>query len=200
MTAAVLFVDDDPLLIASLRRTLRNEPYPRRFAASAAEALDILRSEPVAVLVTDDQMPGMPGAELIAAVHAEFPRVLPVLMSGQATVGGIVHALNHGQVFRVLLKPFPTEELQALIRVALVHQTVWSRCREALPILRRMGELLDRIDHGAQVGGRNAALEAHDTAADDVGGDLDELAAALDAELERARLRLAQRDPRPSPV
>lgn len=192
MMPTVLFVDDDALLLEGLGRTLAREPYKRLFASSASEALEILRKEPVTVLVTDDQMPGMPGSELVAQVREDFPWVLPLLMTGQATIGSIVHALNHGQVFRVLLKPFRGEELISVVRVALAHQAVWSRCREALPILRRLGSLLDGIDRSEQVMDRAPALEPRGAAGQQV-VDLGELAAALDAELEWARGLIARR-------
>ena len=69
-----------------------------RCAPDAEAALAVLRSERVEVLVSDDQMPGMPGCELIAQVHEEFSTVLSVLLTGQATIGSLVHAMNHGHL------------------------------------------------------------------------------------------------------
>jgi DNA-binding NtrC family response regulator len=182
MVPQVLFVDDDPLLLQGIVRSLAREPYKLHCAPDADAALNIMRSEPIDILVSDDQMPGMPGNELVAQVHQEFPLVLSILLTGQATVGSLVHALNHGHVFRVLLKPCRADEIAGTIRRALVHRAIWNRCREALPLLRDLGDLLDVVDRTAPAHTRNPALTKEGDHLD-----LDDLAAALDAGIERAR-------------
>ena len=183
MPPIVLLVDDDPLLLQGLVRSLSREPYEVRCAADAEAALAILRRERVDVLVSDDQMPGMPGCELIAQVHEEFPNVLSVLLTGQATIGSLVHALNHGHVFRVLLKPCRVEEIAATIRRALVHQAIWNRCRESLPLLRGMSDLLAEVARTNPSAVRMPGLMGKSAPR----LDLDDLAAGLDVEIERAR-------------
>jgi len=111
------------------------------------------------------------------------------MLTGQATIGSLVHALNHGHVFRVLLKPCRADEVGVNIRRALVHQQIWSRCRDALPLLRDLGNLLDEVARTDQDQPRNPALVANGNAKQD----LNDLAAALDAEIERARAVLARR-------
>jgi len=183
MTPVVLFVDDDPLLLQGLVRSLSREPYEIRCAHSGDEALALLKCGHVDIMVSDEQMPGQPGSELIAQVHAEFPQILSLLMTGHATVGSLVHALNHGHVFRVLLKPCRTEEIISAIRLALVHQAIWNHCREALPLMRQMGDLLAEVGRMDAHQPRTPALSPKDAS----GHDLSDLAAALDVELEHAR-------------
>lgn len=183
MTPIVLFVDDDPLLLQGLVRSLSREPYEIRCAHSGDEALALLNRGHVDIMVSDEQMPGQPGSELIAQVHAEFPHILSLLMTGHATVGSLMHALNHGHVFRVLLKPCRTDEIISAIRLALLHQTIWNHCREALPLMRQMGDLLAEVGRVDAHRPRAPALSPKDAS----GHDLSDLAAALDAELEHAR-------------
>jgi len=191
MIPNVLLVDDDPLLLQGLVRSLAREPYNLFCAANAEGALAMLRSEHISVMLCDDQMPGMPGSELIALVHDEFPTVLSIMLTGQATIGSLVHALNHGHVFRVMLKPCRADEVGANIRRALVHQQIWSRCRDALPLLRDLGNLLDEVARTDYNQLRTPALVANR----DAKHDLDDLAAALDAEVEHAKAVLARRRP-----
>lgn len=191
---SVLFVDDDTLLLKSLQRTLIREPYSKHFAESADEAIKIMSAGSIDVLVTDDHMPGMLGSELIAQTRERFPWVLPMLMTGQATVGSITLALNHGHLFRILLKPYRSEDLISAVRVALAHQAVLQRCREALPILRQMGSLLDAIDRAQpdaeRLGGNDQGSGLDGTSV----ANLDELATDFDLELGRARGLLARFD------
>ena len=188
MRPVVLFVDDDALLLQGLMRTLVREPYDIRCALGGEEALATMRREQVDILVSDEQMPGMPGSDLIAHVHEEFPEIVSILMSGRSTVGSIVHALNHGHVFRVLLKPCRTEEIVTVLRLALLQQAIWKRSREALPLLRRLGDLLVEVERSDR-----QAVPAPGPVAGEQRSDLAALAVALDAELARARTILAQR-------
>jgi two-component system, probable response regulator PhcQ len=188
MKPVVLFVDDDALLLQGLVRLLIHEPYDVRCALGGEAALATMRREQIDILVSDEQMPGMPGSDLIAQAHEEFPETVAILMSGQSTVGSLVHALNHGHVFRVLLKPCRTEEITSVVRLALLQQAIWKRSREALPLLRQLGDLLAEVEHTEH----QALLSSAPVAAEHP-SDLGAFALALDAELTRARTILARR-------
>src|SRR5688500_1458244 len=94
----VLLVDDDPQLLAALRRTLRFEPYKLLMAESAGAALWLLATTPVDVLVTDQRMPGMSGAEFLTKVRAEYPHVVSIMLTGNADLATAISAINSGEV------------------------------------------------------------------------------------------------------
>jgi len=73
MTRKVLFVDDEPHVTDSLKRSLRKEPYEVLSADSASEALKVLAREPVDVVVSDEKMPGMQGSEFLGRVCKLYP-------------------------------------------------------------------------------------------------------------------------------
>jgi HD-like signal output (HDOD) protein len=81
----VLFVDDEPLLLRSLERTLRVQKlaWETRFVESAAAALDLLAREPVDVVITDLRMPDVDGVELLTEIQREYPRITRLVLSGQ---------------------------------------------------------------------------------------------------------------------
>lgn len=146
MKPTILFVDDDANLLGGLLRTVRNERYQAVTATSGEQALALLASETVDVVVSDDQMPGMSGLELLTTVHQQHPEIVNVMLSGLASIGTVVRALNQGQIFRFLIKPCGPDELRANIRQALAHKLVLDRCRLLLPLFRRQATILQALE------------------------------------------------------
>ena len=114
----VLFVDDDVDLTAGLRLMLRKERFRVLTCNSPFEALEILAREPIDVVVSDDQMPVMSGAELLAKLRDEYPDVVRILLTGQTDIKRAVNAVNDASVFRFLLKPCDRPFLVATIEAA----------------------------------------------------------------------------------
>ena len=94
----VLLVDDDSDFLQLLRTTLKREPYDLLTATSARSALEILRKEVVDVVVTDENMPGLSGTDLLAIVAGEFPACGRIILTGHATVEIAVRAVNKAQI------------------------------------------------------------------------------------------------------
>jgi DNA-binding NtrC family response regulator len=189
MERIVLLVDDDTSLTAALQRRLRNEPYRTIIAGSGDEALLILEGRPVDVLVSDEHMPGMSGVELVSEVRRRRPAVVSVMLSGQASAGTVIRALNQGQIFRFLLKPCDVEELATVVRHALAHKAVLDRCRELLPMHRLMVQALSEIERRqpgivGSLGGPAPVPAAVVVGKEDF-YDLDELAERLAVEIDR---------------
>lgn len=151
MPRTVLLVDDDQALTEGIKRRLHRERYRIICAASGDEALRILAETEVDALLSDEHMPGLSGVDLLTEVHRRWPAVVNLMLSGKASAGTIVRALNQGQIFRFLIKPCEAEEIAESLRQALAHKRVIERCREILPVSRRMHELLqaaERIQPG----------------------------------------------------
>jgi len=105
--ATVLLVDDEPEILAGYCQVLRREPWRVLTAGDGERALALLRREPVDVVVTDEQMPGMPGTSLLARMRSEFPGVVRIVLTGHASLNTAVRAINLGGAFRFLEKPCP---------------------------------------------------------------------------------------------
>ena len=78
----VLLVDDEPRILSALRRTLRREPYELLSAESCAEALRVIESQPVDVVLSDHKMPGMTGIQLLERVASRRPETIRLLLTG----------------------------------------------------------------------------------------------------------------------
>ena len=116
---SILIVDDELGLLSSLVMAFETQGYRSAGAASAAEALDLLRETAFDVVLTDLVMPGMDGLSLLERVRADFPDTVIILMTGGATVESAVRALKGGASDYVV-KPFRLAEIFHIVE----------RCRE----------------------------------------------------------------------
>ena len=115
---ALLVVDDEPEVLASLRSMFRRD-YDVLTANSPAQALEILAGgAPVHLVLTDQRMPGMSGAEFLAQVRSAAPHAIRLLMTGFSDIESVVAAINEGHVYRYVAKPWNPEELRATMRQA----------------------------------------------------------------------------------
>lgn len=123
MTAAhtVLLVDDEPRVLEALRRTLRDPAYRVLTASDGREALSLMAAGGVDVLISDIDMPGMSGIELIAEVRRRHPEVIRLLLTGDASLDSALDAINHGEVYRYLVKPWKGAELRQIVADAIAR-------------------------------------------------------------------------------
>lgn len=123
MNHKVLLVDDEPKVLASLRRSLGHR-FSLFCAGSGAEALALVESHgPFAAVVSDMRMPGMSGLELLREMRRQVPETVRLMLSGHADFNVVVAAVNDGAVFRFHTKPVAAEVLAASLDCALLrHQ------------------------------------------------------------------------------
>ncbi len=119
----VLAVDDEPEVLEGLRHILRSV-CELETATSGTAALELLeRSEEIAVIIADYNMPGMSGADLLAAVRERHPNVVRLVLTGQRDVSVLTEVVNAGHAFRVLLKPCPPDAMRRAVVDALDHHS-----------------------------------------------------------------------------
>jgi putative nucleotidyltransferase with HDIG domain len=121
-TTGILFVDDEPNVLGSLRRVFHAVPnITCHFAGSPMEALHILAQENIAVIVSDHRMPQMTGAEFLARIKEKRPNTVRIMLTGQADLATVEHAVNSGEIYRFLTKPWKDAELRAVVTQAVLH-------------------------------------------------------------------------------
>jgi diguanylate cyclase (GGDEF)-like protein len=117
----LLLVDDEPAILSALKRLLRRENYRVLTASTGEEALAQLAEHAVGVIVSDQRMPGMTGIELLAQVRSMHPHVVRMILSGYTGLDSLTEAINRGEIFRFLTKPWEERDLLEAIRAAFRH-------------------------------------------------------------------------------
>ena len=142
----VLFVDDEPNLLASIRRQLR-KTVDIHTATSGDEALGMLGElGPFALVVSDMRMPGMTGAELLTRVRELSPDTVRMILSGQADLESTIAAVNDGHIFRFITKPCSEEALRTAVAAGIEqYELVTTRKELVEKTLQGLVETLNDI-------------------------------------------------------
>jgi signal transduction histidine kinase len=114
----ILYVDDEPANLTSFRYCF-DDRFDILTAGGGEEALALLAAAPVAILLADQRMPGMTGAELCRLARERHPEVVRVIVTAYADVTAAVAAINAGQVSRYLFKPWREEQMAEVLRAGI---------------------------------------------------------------------------------
>ena len=111
----ILVVDDDPQVLASLRRTLKFE-YDGEYASSAEQAIQILqRDQSFALILTDMRMPGLNGVDLLVESLKYVPNAARIVIGGYTDYDTVIEAINRGHAHRFMSKPFEPDRLLRIV-------------------------------------------------------------------------------------
>jgi len=133
---AVLFVDDEVNILRAVQRLLRNEPCRVLTASRGAEALDLLANDAAQVVVSDQRMPEMNGVELLSVIRERHPDTVRMMLTGYTEMNIAVEAINHGEIYRLITKPWNDEELKATLRQAFDHYDLKGEIRRLNQVTR----------------------------------------------------------------
>lgn len=123
----VLLVDDEVGVLNAYQRILRNESFQVVATTSPEEALQWAASEPYALVLSDQKMPGMEGTQLLEKIRAISPETVRIIMTGYADMQAAMDAINRGEVYRFLTKPWNDAELKATVRQGVDHYDLIQR-------------------------------------------------------------------------
>jgi HD-like signal output (HDOD) protein len=140
MAKRILFVDDEPMVLSGLERSLRpmRSEWEMVFATGGMEALAAIDSQPFDIIVTDMRMPGMDGAQLLEEVQKRSPQTLRMVLSGQSDRETILRSVNPAHQF--VSKPCEVDELRSrLIRAFALKDLLQN------PGLRELVTKLDNL-------------------------------------------------------
>lgn len=115
----ILCVDDEPNILATLGRLFRKQRYRISTATSGAEGLRLLEEEVFDLVISDMRMPEMDGAVFLEQVFQRYPDTVRILLTGYADITSTIQAVNRGQIYRYVSKPWDDQELLTTIRQAL---------------------------------------------------------------------------------
>jgi DNA-binding NtrC family response regulator len=134
----VIVIDDDATILSCAVRALKTLPITVRATSCAYEALDWLATRDIAVIVSDYEMPKMNGVELMSAARHSQPKAVRILMTGRQALETAVEAINRGEIFRYVQKPFDATQMRAVVSDAVTrHRELALIADEAKQALRR---------------------------------------------------------------
>ena len=134
LTIYILYVDDEESNLIALKATFRRD-YEVFTATSGQEALDLLKNQVVNVIISDQRMPGMNGVEFFQKAKEILPGPIRILLTGYADINAVIDAINKGEVYRYVQKPWDEDDLRFILNSAF----------ELFDLRSRNGELTDKL-------------------------------------------------------
>ncbi len=146
----ILCIDDEPNILSALRRLFRAQGYEVLTEESARAGLAVLDARQVDLVISDMRMPEMNGVEFLEQARARCPDTLRLLLTGNADVRLILDAVNRGEIYRYITKPWDDNEMTLVVRHAFERQALEREQRrlEALTVyqneqLRELNQSLE---------------------------------------------------------
>src|ERR1700709_1691453 len=118
MPVGVLYVDDEINNLNSFKAAFRRD-FEIFTASSAKEGRKVLDSQEIGVIITDQRMPGITGIEFLESILPVYPDTIRILLTGFSDINAVMDAINRGQVYKYLVKPWQNDELRLYIQNAL---------------------------------------------------------------------------------
>jgi putative two-component system response regulator len=147
MAAEILFVDDDRLILQCSKDLFRSKGITILTANDAQEALELFQTHEIAVVVSDNYMPGMTGLDFLSRLSTISPDTVKVLISAFVDLPTALAAINTSEVFRYLLKPWRNEEILELVKEGLRrYRMIHTIRREDESVLRSLAQTIELKD------------------------------------------------------
>ena len=143
----ILVVDDEEGVTNALRRSLRREGYTIATCNDPKAALQMLKLETYDVLISDHLMPGMTGTELTKICRDRYPDMMRLMLTGQPDTQMMIKAINEGEVYRFITKPWDDVELKVTLWMAFEQLDLVRDNRRLLAMVRQQQSLIEKLEH-----------------------------------------------------
>jgi len=148
---SVLFVDDEVNILKALQRLLRSEPVEVLTANRPSEAFELIERHQPQVIVTDQRMPEMSGVDFLSSVRDQNADIIRMMMTGFTDMTIAVEAINRGEIFRLITKPWNDEELKATLRQAFDHFDLKAEIKRLNQVTREQNFKLQDMNKNLEV-------------------------------------------------
>ena len=173
----ILVVDDEEIVLIALRDTLAREGYQVATAPNALDALKLLKEQAFSVVITDQQMPMLTGLEFLAQVKLLQPDTTRILITAVLNLATVIDAINKGEIYRFIVKPWLREELLATVKNAVQRYDLICKNQMLQVATMSMNEKLTKV---------NAALEQQVARVAEQNQQLEQFNRALNDNLQRS--------------
>ncbi|MFD2435593.1 response regulator [Modicisalibacter luteus] len=128
----LLLLDDEENILRALTRVLRREGYRIFTASRAQDAFELLAKHDVQVIISDQRMPEMNGTVFFSRVKELYPDTVRIVLSGYTDLKSVTDAINQGEIYKFLTKPWDDEQLRKEVRSAFKHYET-DQAKDELP-------------------------------------------------------------------
>lgn len=142
----LLFVDDEPNVLKSLKRLFRATSYNVHLAESGQAGLALLQQQPIDLIISDMRMPHMNGAEFLAQAAQLWPETVRILLTGYADLESTIAAVNNGKIYSYCSKPWEDNELKILVNNALEQKQLREQRQQLFEIVNRQNRQLKELN------------------------------------------------------
>lgn len=142
----ILLVDDSRNMLRSLKRSLRQEDFSIYTAESSKEALAVLKKEPIDLIISDENMPGGSGTELLEIARSLYPDTIRIMLTGMTDIEVAKRAINNGEIYRFFTKPWDQFELVLSVRYALRQKQIEEENTNLKSMVNDQREMLRQLE------------------------------------------------------
>ncbi|HEY9792771.1 MAG TPA: HD domain-containing phosphohydrolase [Candidatus Obscuribacterales bacterium] len=143
----ILVIDDEPANLRLLRRVLGDE-YEVFTAGGGQEGLAVLKQEDIALIITDQRMPGMSGVQVLEASMRIRPDAIKILLTGYTDIQALIDAINSGNVYKYIQKPWDAEDLKLTVKRAVETYNLRRRNEQLVIQLKGALDQLETVSIG----------------------------------------------------
>jgi signal transduction histidine kinase len=141
----LLVVDDEPDVVKSVQDLLRLK-YRVLGATGARQAIEVMSREEVHVVMSDQRMPEMSGVDFLCQVRGDYPEAIRLLFTGYADIRAVIDAINQGNVYRYITKPWDPDELETVIDEAAERYDLIVERKKLLSLLQLQNQDLEKAN------------------------------------------------------
>lgn len=151
MAHKILFVDDEKNILSSIKRSFLDDANEFLTAGSGAEGLEILKNTDVSVIISDMRMPEMDGAEFLKEANKIRPDATRMVLSGYADRVSIMDAINQGEIWRYITKPWDDNDLKIAVKNAIEFYVDRIKIKSLLSKLEEKNKQLENINKNLEL-------------------------------------------------
>jgi DNA-binding NtrC family response regulator len=146
MKNSILLVDDEESIINSLIRLFRNEDYEIFTATSGKKGLEIMENNEISLVISDHKMPEMSGVEFLALSREISPGTIRIMLTGYADLQASIDAINKGEVYRFITKPWNDEELKMTVKQSLDYRNLIQANRSLTKTIKKQAGIFNKLE------------------------------------------------------
>lgn len=139
---SLVILDDEANILSACTRLFRNEAFGVFTTTDHQEALGVIETQNIKVVLSDQRMPGVSGVEFLRQVKEKKPAVIRILFTGYTDIQTAEEAINKGEVYRFINKPWQDEEMRIILRDAMRHYDLIEENRRLFELTQKQNQEL----------------------------------------------------------